>query len=179
MDKQNSVFIATSLDGYIADRHGGLDWLHAIPNPEQDDAGYGAFMEGIDALLMGRKTFDTVLGFGIDWPYAKPVFVLSNSLTELPAGLPANVHLIKGDLRDVLARIHAQGYGRLYIDGGGTIQHFLREDLIDELIITTIPVLLGGGTPLFGALPAALDFELRNSQVFLGQMVQKHYRRKR
>lgn len=66
---KNSVFIATSLDGYIADSEGGIDWLNSVPNPEQDDMGYGEFMSRVDALVMGRKTFETVLSFGIDWPY--------------------------------------------------------------------------------------------------------------
>jgi dihydrofolate reductase len=74
----NIVFIATSIDGYIADKDGGLDWLHATPNPDNHDLGYADLMSRIDALVMGRKTFDTVCGFDCDWPYSKPVFVLSN-----------------------------------------------------------------------------------------------------
>jgi len=80
MNRTNSVFIATSLDGYIADRNGKIDWLNTIPNPDNNDMGYTEFTKGIDALLMGRKTFETVLGFDGDWPYNKPVFVLSNKL---------------------------------------------------------------------------------------------------
>lgn len=75
MNKKNSVFIATSLDGFIADKNGGIDWLHSLPNPDNDDMGYGAFMTQIDALIMSRKTFETVCGFDMDWPYTKPVFV--------------------------------------------------------------------------------------------------------
>lgn len=82
MRKKNSVFIATSLDGFIADKNGRIDWLHSIPNPENDDMGYVKFEEKIDALVIGRGTFETVLGFDVDWPYHKPVFVLSNKLTR-------------------------------------------------------------------------------------------------
>lgn len=175
----NSVYLGASLDGYIADKNGGLDWLNAVPNPTGDDMGYGAFMERIDALVMGRTTFETVLGFGIDWPYSKPVYVLSNTRKTIPAELEGKVRLLAGPLPDVLATIHANGHTRLYIDGGKVVQQFLREGLIDELIITTIPVLLGGGTRLFGELPEPVALELVSSATLLGQIVQRHYRVKR
>lgn len=179
MTKKNSVFIATSIDGYIADKNGGIDWLHSIPNPEKDDMGYMEFIENIDALVMGRKTFETVCGFEIDWPYTKPVFVLSNSLKEIPEKYLGKVFLINGPLVKVLKQIHSKGHGRLYIDGGTTIQQFLKEDLIDEMIITSIPIILGGGAPLFSKIPKELAFELIKSTVFLGQITQNHFRRKR
>jgi len=87
MTKKNSVFIATSLDGYIADKTGAVDWLDLIPNPKQDDMGYFKFIKDIDALVMGRSSFETVLGFDVDWPYTVPVFVLSNSLNKVPENL--------------------------------------------------------------------------------------------
>ncbi|GAA4836852.1 dihydrofolate reductase family protein [Algivirga pacifica] len=175
MEKRNRVFIATSLDGYIADKDGGLDWLHAIPNPDNLDMGYTKFMGEIDAIVMGRVTFETVCSFGIDWPYQKPVFVLSNSLTEIPEKYRDKVHLVKGTLAEVLNTIHEQGYGTLYIDGGKTIQSFLKEDLIDDMIITTIPVLLGGGFSLFGELSSPLKFRCVGSEVFLDAIVQNHF----
>jgi dihydrofolate reductase len=178
MEKKNCVFIATSLDGYISDKNGGIDWLHAIPNPDKNDMGYSDFMSGIDALVMGRKTFETVLGFGIEWPYDKPVFVLSNSLNNIPKELEEKVELVKGSLKQILNQIHKKGYYRLYIDGGSTIQSFLNEDLIDEMQITTIPILLGGGAPLFSALPKELNFDLIKTEVFLNQLTQSHYKRK-
>ena len=175
----NSVYIGTSLDGYIADQKGGLDWLESVPNPDGSDMGYYAFLERMDALLMGRTTYETVLNFGIEWPYTKPVYVLSNTLEKVPEQLVGKVWLVKGELADVLRGIHDRGHTRLYIDGGRTIQSFLREDLIDELILTTIPVLLGGGFPLFGELARPLMWELVESKVYLNQIVQRHYRRKR
>lgn len=175
----NYVYVGTSLDGFIADKDGGLGWLESVPNPEGNDMGYYAFLERMDALVMGRVTFETVLGFGIDWPYNKPVYVLSNTLKTVPAELEGKVWIVKGELPEVLAHIHGQGHYHLYIDGGGTVQSFLREDLVDELIITTIPILLGGGFPLFGALNKPLSWELVKSEVLLEQVVQRHYRRKR
>jgi dihydrofolate reductase len=87
MENKNLVFIAKSLDGYIADKDGGIDWLHSIPNPDQIDMGYNKFIDRIDAIVMGRKTYETVCGFDIPWPYTKPVFVVSNTLKEVPEKL--------------------------------------------------------------------------------------------
>lgn len=175
----NSVFIATSLDGYIADKNGGIDWLHAIPNPDQNSMGYVEHFDRIDAMVMGRNTLDMVLSFGIDWPYSKPVFVLSNTMASVPGGYEDKVFLVKGRLKKVLEQIHAKGFMNLYIDGGVTIQNFLKEDLIDEMIITTIPVLLGGGSPLFGNIESPLDFKCVKTETFLDAIVQNHFVRQR
>ena len=179
MKKSNSVYIATSLDGYIADKNGGIEWLDSITIPDNEDMGYIDFTDNIDALVMGRTTFETVLGFDVDWPYEKPVFVLSNSLNEIPESHHGKAHLLKGKLVEILEQIHRKGYFSLYIDGGFTIQSFLKEDLIDEMIITVFPVLLGGGPQLFSKLPKELKFELVNSKVYLNELVQNHYKRKR
>lgn len=175
----NIVYIATSLDGYIADKDGGLDWLHAIPNPDNLDFGWGAFMERVDALVMGRTTFETVCGFDCEWPYTKPVFVLSNTLTKIPSPYNDKAEIVSGPLSQVIDTINAKGFSQLYIDGGKTIQSFYDADLIDELIITQIPILLGGGTPLYGQLSEPLAFEHVDTTVHLNAMVQSHYRRKR
>ncbi len=179
MLRKNKVFIATSLDGYIADENGGIDWLHSFPNPENEDMGYNAFMSKIDAIIMGRATFETVCGFEIDWPYQKKVFVLSNSISVLPEKYSYKAEIISGDLRKVINSIHNQGYNTLYVDGGKTIQSFLNEDLIDEMTITIIPVILGGGVPLFSFMAKRLDFECVSTQLFLGKIAQNHYIRKR
>ncbi len=179
MKKKNIVFIARSLDGYIAGKNGEIDWLHAIPNPDNIDMGYGELMEEIEAIVMGRTTFETVLSFGIDWPYAKPVFVLSTSIKEVPEVLIGKVTLLHGEPQQIIETIHKKGYGTLYIDGGSTVQNFLKEDLIDELRITTIPILLGGGFPLFGDLPTPLKFDHIASHVYLDQVVQNWYKRRR
>ena len=178
-DKKNSVFIATSIDGFIADENGGIEWLNMVPNPEHVDAGYTDFTKDIDALVMGRITFETVCGFDVDWPYNKPVYVLSNSLKEIPESHRGKAELVKGSLTGVLNHIHSKEHFRLYIDGGTTIQSFLKEDLIDEMIITTIPILLGEGYSLFASLPKALKFELVETKVFLNQLAQRHYKRMR
>lgn len=179
MENKNLVFIAKSLDGYIADKDGGIDWLHSISNPDQIDMGYNKFIDRIDAIVMGRKTYETVCGFDIPWPYTKPVFVVSNTLKEVPANLKGLVEIVNGTLTEILEKVNKKGNKNLYFDGGKLVQSFLKEDLIDELIITTIPVLLGAGIPLFGDLPKLLEFEHIKSELFLGEIVQDSYKRKR
>ena len=175
--KRNKVFIATSLDGYIADKNGGIDWLDTFPEINEIDTGYTAFTDDIDALVMGRSTFEKVLSFGIEWPYHKPVFVLSNALSQIPEELTGKVHLVKGSLQTILAQIHEAGYFQLYIDGGAVIQNFLKEDLIDEMTITIIPVLLGEGISLFGELSKPLNFECKKTTLFFDKVVQNHFQR--
>jgi len=179
MKNSNKIFIACSLDGFIADKDGGIDWLHSIPNPEQNDMGYADFMQGVDALVMARNTYETVCGFDIPWPYEKPVFVLSNSLKEVPNTLEEKVKIVSGPLPQEIEGINQQGYRRLYIDGGKTIQSFLKADLIDAMTITTIPLLLGSGIPLFSDLPKPLLFDCLSSKVFLGKIAQSFYVRNR
>jgi len=179
MSRKNKVFIATSLDGYIADKQGGISWLDDIPDLGNDDIGYAAMMASTDALIMGRNSFETVLSFDIDWPYDKAVFVLSNTLKSIPPALADRVFLEKGPLKEVLKRLHKQGFKELYIDGGKTIQNFLREDLIEEMIITTIPVLLGAGIPLFGLLDNPLKFKCVESKIYAAEILQSRFLRKK
>jgi len=172
-----SVFIATSLDGYIADKEGNIDWLYSIPNPENEDMGYSEFMSGIDAIVMGRNTFEVVAGFDIEWPYQVPVYVLSSTLTSVPNKLQGIVDVVNGPLKEVLSVLKNKGYHNLYVDGGKTIQSFLAEDLIDVMTITTIPILLGGGIPLFTELPNPLKFSCVMSKVYLDAIVQSRFER--
>jgi dihydrofolate reductase len=175
---QNYVYIGTSLDGYIADKNGGLDYLDLIPNPEGNDMGYFNFIGRMDALLMGRNTFEKVLSFGVEWPYEQPVFVLTSTLETIPKELDGKVFLISGSLKEVMAAIASKGHKHLYVDGGKLIQSCLQEDLIDEMIITRIPVLLGGGVPLFGKHEQQLLFKHQSTKVYLDEIVQSHYIRK-
>src|SRR5437868_405205 len=144
-----SVFIATSLDGFIARADGALDFL---PPGGGEPHGYDEFMATVDALVIGRKTFETVLSFST-WPYGeKPVFVLS-TCTLAPAPLEAVVERMSGEPAEIVSQLAARGIEHVYVDGGITIQGFLRAGLIQRLIITCVPVLIGDGVPLFGALP--------------------------
>jgi dihydrofolate reductase len=147
----NYVYIATSLDGYIAGPNGSLKWLNSIHNPNKSDYGYSDFIKNIDSIVMGKNTYQKVLTFG-KWPYHKPVFILSKSLKEIPEYLIGKVEVINGDIKKLIKQLTEQGFKNLYVDGGQTIHSFLKEDLIDEMIITTVPILLGDGVPLFHKL---------------------------
>jgi dihydrofolate reductase len=173
----NIVYIATSLDGYIARKDGNIDWLMETPNPDNSDYGFSAFMDRIDGIIMGRSTFETVLAFN-EWVYAKPVFVLSNTLKEVPSEVKDKAEIIQGDLRDLVASLKTRGMKDLYIDGGKTIQSFLKLDLIDELIITRIPIILGSGIPLFDKLDLEIKFSHRKTEVFGEELVKSIYLRK-
>ena len=168
---QASVFIATSLDGFIARANGGLDWLPAGGGEEH---GYDEFMATVDALVIGRKTYETVLGFDA-WAYGeKPVFVLSTrDLAPAPAG--AVVERMSGDPHDIVTRLAARGIEHIYVDGGITIQRFLQAGLVQRLIITRIPVLLGDGIPLFGPLQSDIRLKPLWTRQYATGLVQSEY----
>ena len=174
-----SVYIAVSLDGYIARADGGLDWLPQPGDPGIDpdeDYGYAAFMADVDTLVMGRNTFETVLGFGVEWPYeGTPLVVLSNRPVTIPPELTGKVSAMGGTPAEIAAALAAQGVQHIYLDGGVTIQAFLRAGLVDEMIITTIPVLLGDGLPLFGPLDEDIRLQHRETRGWANGMVQSHY----
>ena len=165
-----AVFVGTSVDGFIARTDGSLDFLHAAGN---EPHGYDKFIATVDAIVMGRKTLDTVLGFD-RWPYTKPVFVLSTRpLPPLPRGGAAE--RLEGEPADVVAQLEARGIGSIYVDGGITIQRFLDAGLIDRLIVSRVPVLIGSGIPLFG--PLTRDIVLRHvaTRHFASGLVQSEY----
>jgi dihydrofolate reductase len=148
-----SVYVAMSLDGFIARENGDLDWLPQPGEAEGEDYGYHAFMDTVDALVMGRATFEKVLSFGVGWPYGdKPVVVLSRSAYVLPPDLPDSVSVLGGSMTDIVAGLLQRGFEHVYLDGGITVQHFLRAGLVHQLILTVIPVVLGSGIPLFGTV---------------------------
>lgn len=175
----NIVFIAASIDGYIADNNQQIEWLHDYPNPDGLDFSFSDLMSRVDALIMERTTFEIVLSFNVPWPYTKPVFVLSKTLTKIPEGYEDKISLVQGDFTTIVKSLNEQSFNTLYIDGGKTIQSFLQEDLIDELVITTIPILLGSGVPLFSTLLVPLQFTHSHTEQFLNHLVQNTFIRQR
>lgn len=166
-----SVFVGTSLDGFIARRNGAFDFL---PADGGEPHGYAEFMATVDALVMGRHTFETVLAFDA-WPYGdKPVFVLSSR--PLPAAPPGVVveHL-SGPPADIVSRLAARGIGHIYVDGGITIQRFLQAGLIQRLVITRVPVLIGSGIPLFGPLQHDIGLRHVDTRHYASGLVQSEY----
>ena len=166
-----SVFIGTSVDGFIARADGELDFL---PPGGGEPHGYDEFMATVDALVIGRKTFETVLAMG-NWPYGeKPVIVLSTRpLAPAPPG--ALVERMSGDPAAIVAKLEARGVRHIYVDGGVTIQRFLQAGLIQHLTITRVPVLIGAGIPLFGALQRDIVLRHVRTRQFASGLVQSEY----
>jgi dihydrofolate reductase len=166
-----SVFIATSVDGFIARSNGDLDWL---PPGGGEPHGYDEFMATVDALVIGRKTLETVLAFDA-WPYGeKPVVVLSTRrLAPTPPG--AVVERMSGDPAGIVSQLAARGIRHVYVDGGVTIQRFLQAGLIQRLIITRVPVLLGAGIPLFGPLQGDIVLRHVGTRQYASGLVQSEY----
>jgi dihydrofolate reductase len=165
-----SAFVGTSVDGFIARANGDLDWLPPAGNPS-----YGAFMETVDAVALGRNTYDKVRSFD-PWPYpGKSVFVLSNRPIEPPAFPDAAVERVSGPEAQVLSDLAARGVEHLYVDGGITIQRFLQAGLVQRLIITRVPVLIGDGIPLFGALQRDIGLRHVGTREYPGGLVQTEY----
>ncbi len=171
------VFIATSLDGFIARPDGSIDWLENLPPTDPpEDHGYADFVARVDTLVMGGGTFEKVMTFP-QWPYTGlRVIVLSRSLKALPEAFTRKAELHGGSLAELLPKLQASR--GVYVDGGQVIQSFLRAGLIDETTVTRVPVLLGSGLPLFGPLPQDVWWEHQHTRTFAGSgLVQSVYRR--
>ena len=167
-----SVFIATSVDGFIARQDGALDWL---PAGGGEPHGYDEFIATVDALVIGRKTFETVLAFDA-WPYGqKPVIVLSTRPSELTPPDGAICDVMAGTPHEIVSRLTERGMKHLYVDGGVTIQGFLEAGLIQRLTITRVPVLLGGGIRLFGSLPHDIRLVHVATRSYPSGLVQSEY----
>lgn len=175
-----SVFIATSLDGYIARDDGAIDWLTEVQTIDGMDYGFAEFLRTADALVMGRGTYDVVRHFD-PWPYGKipPVVALSHGTLEIPPPLSATVEQMSGSPRQIADALERRGAKHLYIDGGQTIQRFLADDLIDRMIITRLPRLLGSGIPLFGHLDHDIVLRHVRTEAYSNGLVQSEYERNR
>lgn len=169
------VYIAASIDGYIAREDGNIDWLSVVEMPDED-YGYKAFTETIDTVIMGRKTYEKVLSFGIPYPHAdKKSYIITRTLTQSPQ---PEIIFYDGNVADLISQLKSESGKNIFIDGGAQLVHsLLREQLVDELIVSTIPVLLGGGIRLFqGGFPEQ-KFHTINAQSFSSGLVQVHYSR--
>jgi dihydrofolate reductase len=166
-----SVFVGVSVDGFMARMDGALDFL---PPGGGEPHGYDEFMASVDALVIGRKTYETVLAFD-QWPYGqKPVFVMSaHALASAPSG--AIVEHVSTSPADVASDLSARGIGHVYVDGGITIQGFLRAGLVQRLIVTRVPVLIGTGIPLFGATPHDILLRHIATRSYASGLVQSEY----
>jgi dihydrofolate reductase len=172
-----SVFIALSLDGFIARKDGNIDWLtdtgHGNSN---EDYGYRDFIDSVDTLVMGRNTYELALTFK-EWPYTgKRVVVLSSGHPQIPDSLSGSVEIMSGLPADIVERLSGGGACHVYVDGGKAIQGFLEAGLIQEMTLTRIPVLIGDGIPLFGKLVRDIRFQHVETRAYQNGYVQSKYR---
>jgi dihydrofolate reductase len=169
---QLSVFVGTSLDGFIARRNGAYDFL---PADGGEPHGYNEFMASVDALVIGRKTFEIVLALP-EWPYGdKHVVVLSSRPLDLSAVREGHVEQMSGTPQEIHSQLSSRGFKHVYVDGGITVQGFLRAGLIQRITVTRVPVLIGDGILLFGSLPR--DIKLRHiaTQSYKSGLVKSEY----
>jgi dihydrofolate reductase len=167
-----SVFVGTSVDGFLARPDGALDFL---PEGGGEPHGYDEFIASVDAIVIGRKTFETVLSFP-SWPYGdKRVVVLSSRALDFSSLKDARVEQMSGEPAAIVSRLQATAARHLYVDGGITIQAFLRAGLVDRLVVTRVPVLIGQGIPLFGTLPRDVRLRHVRTRDFPSGLVQSEY----
>lgn len=166
-----TYFVAASVDGYIADVDGGVDWL---PQGDADDYGYGEFYAGVDALVMGRRTYDQVLAFG-EWPYAgKPAYVFT---AHPPDDNPYEVEFVSAAPAHFIQSVAAQYSGVVWLVGGANLaEQFRNAGLIDEYLVFVIPVVLGQGIPLFGGDGPPTALHLEETKTYAGGVVMLRYR---
>lgn len=179
-----SVYIATSVDGFIARKDGSIDWLETSGHPEKgtgpgDFVDFASYMATVDCIIMGRKCMEVISSFNLSpeqWPYGTTrIIVLSRTVTTPPANLAGKVELYSGSIPELMHKLAYEGHKHAYIDGGATIQSFLRLELIDEMTITRIPVLLGEGIPLFGPTKADIQLESAAAIACPNDFVQLRY----
>ncbi|MDX2370208.1 MAG: dihydrofolate reductase family protein [Colwellia sp.] len=179
-----SVYIATSADGYIATLEGGVDWLHTAGNANADmsknpDMGFNNFIASVDCMVMGRKCMEVISSFNLtpeQWPYGDTkIYVLSNSMKEPPENLCGKVELYSGDITKLINQLENNGFKHAYIDGGATITSFINLQLINEMIITKAPVILGEGIPLFGKINNSIKLCNSEATAFPNDFIQVKY----
>lgn len=173
------VFIGTSVDGFIARRNGDIGWLTGFSSLGEDH-GYDTHIDRVDGIVMGRGTFDVVKGFD-PWPYSKPVIVLSRSLSPvaIPAALHGKVEIINASPHEAMTIAEDRGWRGVYVDGGVVIQSFLRAGLIEDMVISRVPVLIGDGLPLFGPVQGDIALDHVETRSFPSGLVQSFYRVKK
>nr|WP_295930002.1 dihydrofolate reductase family protein [uncultured Dyadobacter sp.] len=175
MARKIILYIAASMDGYIATQDENLDFL-SIVEQEGQDYGYNAFIRTVDTVILGRRTYDKVLSFGIDFPHSdKECYVI----TRTPREQEGNIRFYTGNLTTLVANLKQQDGGTIFVDGGAEVVNaMMKEDLIDEFVVSIIPVFLGDGIRLFQDHRPEQKLELMGSQSFEKGLVQLHYKRK-
>lgn len=168
--------MALSLDGIVARSDGGVDWLSKYQSGGEDH-GFAAFLASVDGLVLGRASYENVLTFG-EWFYTKPIVVMSRSLTDadIPDQIKDRVRLSNQTPEDLMAQLDAEGWKRAYVDGGKIVQSFLSVSLIEDLTLTRVPILLGGGIPLLVPLEEDIDLEHIETTTYPSGLVSSKYK---
>eukprot|EP00919_Chromeraceae_sp_WS-2016_P080015 GHVR01189309.1.p1 GENE.GHVR01189309.1~~GHVR01189309.1.p1 ORF type:complete len:186 (-),score=14.95 GHVR01189309.1:46-603(-) len=178
-----SVYIATSVDGYIATLDGGIDWLNTAGNLAaemgNEDMGFKAFMDTVDCMIMGRKCMEVISSFNLtpeQWPYGDTkIYVLSQSMKEPPENLCGKVEMYSGDITKLINQLASKGYKHAYVDGGATITSFINLKLINEMVITKAPIILGEGIPLFGKINHIIKLNNSEAIAYPNDFIQVRY----
>ncbi len=171
------LYIAQSLDGYIADPQGSVSWLEELPNPDKTDYGFHDFLASVDKVIMGRKTFDSIIGFDIPWPYPQQESYIISS--KKPSSLPDSCQWLQDLRRTELETLKSSSRKDLWLVGGGSlVKHCLEQELIDRIILFTMPICLGGGIELFPSGDYYSTWQLERSQDYQSGVVEQDYRLK-
>jgi dihydrofolate reductase len=173
------LFIATTLDGFIARENGSIDWLLELPNPSNTDHGYNDFIKDVDIIVMGRKTYDDLLGYGGEWPYGDRItYVVTKNQDYKPK--TANTFILRNIDLTTISQVRTESKKNIWIAGGGEIiTQFMNENAIDEMTISIIPLILGKGIRLFGGLLHETEFDFLKAESFETGVVNLIYKRKR
>lgn len=181
---QCSVFIATSADGYIATTEGGVEWLEtagdrSVDLAEQADMGFNDFISSVDCLIIGRGCMEKLASFNLtdeQWPYGQlPIYVLTKSVKQVPQSLLGRVELCDVEISELISQLEGQGLTHAYVDGGALITSFVNAKLINTLVITQAPILLGSGIPLFGQLQQQINLTTVKTIAYANGFVQLTY----
>ncbi|MFN8393763.1 MAG: dihydrofolate reductase family protein [Bacteroidia bacterium] len=172
------LFVATTIDGYIARPDGNIDWLNAIPEPDSGDYGYAELLAGIGSVVMGRKTYEEVLGFGVEWPYSDYKTVIVTRNREFAVSTPST-YVLQTGIAEGMAELERETGKDIWLVGGGElVAEFLRLDLVDKMVISVVPLVLGEGIPLFPGRSKESAWTLVEAKAFNTGLVNLVYLRK-
>ncbi|MBK5719535.1 dihydrofolate reductase [Dysgonomonas sp. Marseille-P4677] len=175
--KKIKLYIASTIDGYIATSDGDLDWLREFPNSEKSDFGYKNFMSGIDAVLIGGQTYRSLLCMDVVWPYkSKTTYIISRKPIDIK--IDCDIYNITKNAIEEIAKIKNEEGGDIALFGGGILtKMLLQHDMIDEMTISTIPILLGGGISLFPVYFPTSSWYIEKTELFKNGLMQTVYRK--
>lgn len=172
---QIKLFIAASLDGYIARENHSLDWLDQLEHMKDEDYGYAEFLESVDILLIGRKTYEEVLGFGVEWPYQGKKSYVFTADSEFTTETP-DTEVVNELTPEFITQLQEAESDIWLVGGGKLIASFLKLGAVDDILVSIIPVMLGNGIPLFPEIHKDAKLQLVSCESFRNGVVNLSYR---